>query len=189
MKKILIMVLACTMIGMPSCNTSRRHSSVMSATEFRDEVRESGQIVIPDYFRPTIELTDKIKNTPLETLIIETEEALRLKAWEIWRAHPNDDVFDENDLRTKFTKNEQEVLRDYWPTLSEFDHDYMMSETKLYFVNPNSDLAKVFYLQDKRSFKKYNMDYYTDVKKKKEAAEDEKRDAERAASWKKYGWE
>jgi hypothetical protein len=65
----------------------------------------------------------------------------------------------------------------------------MMSETKLYFVNPNSDLAKVFYLQDKRSFKKYNMDYYTDVIKEKEAAEDEKRDAERAASWKKYGWE
>lgn len=167
--------------------TSKPNTHVDVVNEYiKDNHQDNIAVVLT--FKPTHEITDYIKNTSLEDIIIQDQKN---KAYKLSRIKHDSNIQDINEL----SDEAREILEERLYVIelkcapvytSDFDMGFDNSLDDYMLVPINSSLAKVFYLEDFYEFVKYNIDYYESVMTKFYEEQDEKRELDRQESWKKY---
>lgn len=155
MKTNLILILFVLLIA--GCNN---HPNTVSKAMTEQEWHESKQpnmILVEITFRPTLKLTDEIKNTSLESLIKQGKGQYNKKDKilidkEVVR------LMKEEGLSKEFAQKCAEInaYRILTPKVEQ-------QEVKFKYVPTSSNLAKAYYLEDKYSFIKNNFEFYNKV--------------------------
>lgn len=117
---------------------------------------QNNYINIDTTFEPTLELTDKIKKSTLKQLIVE-------KVQKDIKAYGNGVPYMENPFDVgKVTK------------------------PKVKQIPINSNLSKVYFLEDYDSFVKNNSDYYNSIVEEENKKNENKKQSEKQKKWDKY---
>ena len=136
------------LVGCDNISNKNQSSSVMNEDEYNEYVKKNHQneISVSCSFKPTLEITDYIRNTSLEDIIIQNPGML-------------------DNYRNSYS--------------GLYDGAYK-------FVPANSNLAKVYYLQDFNGFMANNSQYYFDVMSKHHSQQQRKREQDAQQEWDKY---
>ena len=118
-------------------NKKSKQSSLETSEEWESQ-RSKDQIASEVRFNPTMELTDEIINATLEELIIK-------------------DVSTQDELSEyrQLFKESRETTSEYRDRLR-----YSPSEIHLKYVSVNSNIAKIYFLQNPKGFCEHNSAYY-----------------------------
>ena len=179
---ILLLIVACSCSNNNASKEDTQNQEVMNEEQYQEYLEDNGLIAIPYSFEPTIKLTKKIKDTSLEQLIIdnagqyskEDQKKIKEKIKELcikWGIEPDSS----NSLL------EIEAVSEI-----ESESLYDIPESRFHHVKATSNLAKVFYLEDKGKFQKYNQQYISNIENKKNKKEEEDFDEKRRKQWAEY---
>lgn len=184
---------------MASCNINQGNTSSNSMTldeynEFNKQQNEEEMIAINANFEPKLEITEEIKNTSLAELI--KQEKGQLSAYDkVEKARTE-------KARLAYRKKwRQKMKRQFGYSEKKLDAIQSLSDLEFYqknnrvspldffyreeitYVSANSNLAKVYYLEDMGSFIKHNKEYYEKYKPNEET---ESVENQKHKNWDKY---
>lgn len=191
MKRLIILIIGGALCFCGCKNAPK--SSILTEDEYRKSLQESGLIAVPADFMPTMELTDEIRESSLEDLIIhnrgkysKNEEKRREKY-----IQEQVDMARQRALMEgrRFTKKEEQAIRELEALLERPISPSEMAlnaSVTIKHVPQNSNIAKVFYMENKEMFIFYNMDYYNRVKDKQRFSSREEREKAAQEKWKEY---
>lgn len=154
------------------CSTNQRPtSSSMNEEEFQvydSTMHEERMIAIKASFEPTLELTDKIRNSTLEELIKERYKEYKKR------------------LQVEGSTMSYETLNFIYPNphIVTAARSHGMREVKK--VPMSSNLAKVYFLEDFESFYIDNQEYYESIINIQEEEFDNARRKKLKEKWDKY---
>lgn len=182
MKPILYLICAAFLISCNSNNNTTLEQNQGGMTEDQYQAsRPSNTIDIPTTFKPTIELTDEIRNTSLEDLVRQGKGKLK----------PIDEEMVKKILIEKYQGRGLSAefinyMRQF--AINDVVQKYraMPCKVNLERVSVSSNLAKVLYLEDLVTFILYNQDYYFDITQKMRDEAQEAQEAENQKNWDKY---
>ena len=140
--------------------TINEEKHTMTEEEYRNSIPED-KIAIDASFNPTLKLTKKIRETTLEKLIINKF----------------------NEVFSYSIKHKKDFANELYPTSSPYD---VAPEVELKYVSSKSNLAKIYFLQDYKSFYKYNSEYFDNVVKAENETNQESERNEAQKNWSKY---
>jgi hypothetical protein len=165
----------------------------MTEEEFQS-YRPSDMIAVDTRFMPSLELTDEITNASLEDLIIEKRGNYRK-----YDQEKRDKWIQEEIEQAKarylaegrrFTKADEKSiisLLDFEEApLSQTEYALIVGSTELKFVPVSSNLAKVYYLEDKGGFIRNNQKYYYSVLLSSRLSKESEKEQEDQKEWDKY---
>ena len=165
----------------------------MTEEEFQSS-RPSDMIAVDTRFMPSLELSDEITNASLEDLIIEKRgnyrkyDQERRDEWikkEIEQAKAR--YLAEGRRFTKADEKSIISLLDFEEApLSQTEYALIVGSTELKFVPVSSNLAKVYYLEDKGGFIRNNQKYYYSVLLSSRLSEESEKKQEAQKEWDKY---
>ncbi len=161
-QQIIIILFVMGIFLLNGCQEPQSKSSEHSMTEeeYKKSIPEN-TIVIDASFNPTLKLTKKIRETTLEKLIIKKYDA----------------------VTSYCIEHKKDFAEELYPTSSPYD---VALEVELKYVSSKSNLAKIYFLQDYKSFYKYNSEYFDKVVKAENEKNQESERNEAQKNWRKY---
>ena len=169
-KELIILMLSFGVVG--CINQQSQPKAELSEDEFQKinkEKNEVGMIAIETTFEPTLELTDEIRNSTLEELIMQGKGKLskydQMQVDEQNKIEKREIEAEKRQLKSQgYTKREiDEIInRPRFRTKPKPTYEYAR-EYKLRYVSKTSNLAKVYYLEDMGRFIEHNQDYYNEL--------------------------
>ena len=155
MKTNLILILFTLLIV--GCNNHPNTASKAMTEQEWQESKQPNMILVEITFRPTLKLTDEIKNTSLESLIKQGKGQYNKKD-KILIDKEVARLMKEEGLSKEFAQKCAEInaYRILTPKVEQ-------QEVKFKYVPISSNLAKIYYLEDKYSFIKNNSEFYNKV--------------------------
>lgn len=136
MFKLSTLIMMTAILCLFSCGKQKSNGDgTMTESEWRETIPQ-GHIVIDAMFNPTMELTETIKNTTLQELIIHRYDSIMYHA----------------------IKHQTGIENLYPPQASAYS-----AAVHLKTIPATSNLAKVYFLQDFNSFYELNFDFYCAV--------------------------
>lgn len=147
----------------------------MTEVDYQDS-RPSDTIDIPTTFRPTMELTDEIRNTSLADLIKQHKGKPSIN---------DQDLFNSQLVRLATSEEDRKYFEDA-------AIHYVLSrranwgDIHIKHVSTSSNLAKVFYLQDLCTFVEFNEEYYSNIRNKQSEEQEAEREKNAQENWDKY---
>ena len=175
------------------CNNNPKKSNVISEDEYQKMLQESGTIAVPATFMPTLELTDEIRESSLEDLIIQNKGKYSAIEEEKREEYINKIIKESRQQAIlegrKFTKEDEAFIREFE---AKFERPMSPIEMSLYsgvtlkHLPQTSNIAKVFYMEKKESFIVYNKDFYYRVIRKQQSSHQEEREKAAQERWKEY---
>lgn len=181
MKRLIILIIG-GVLCLCGCKNAPK-SNTFTEDEYRKMLQESGKIAVPATFMPTLELTDEIRESSLEDLIIQNkgkysafEEKRREEYINERIKNARQRAFSEG---RKFTKQDEKIIREHE---AKFERPMSPIEMSLYsgvtlkHLPQTSNIAKIFYMEQKESFIIYNTDFYYSVMRKHESSQQEDRE-------------
>ena len=191
MKRLIILIIL-VVLCLCGCKNAPK-SNIFTEDEYRKMLQESGKIAVPATFMPTLELTDEIRESSLEDLIIQNkgkysafEEKRREEYINERIKNARQRAFSEG---RKFTKQDEKIIRELE---AKFERPMSPIEMSLYsgvtlkHLPQTSNIAKIFYMEQKESFIIYNTDFYYSVMRKHESSQQEDREKAAQDKWKEY---
>lgn len=138
-----------------------KKSSFLTSEEWESQ-RPKDQIAIDVKFNPTMELTDEIRNTTLEDLII--KDYIRF-----YELDPIQRYIQMQQMYERYRESRRYVM-----------------EVHLTYKSINSNIAKIYFLQDLEGFREYNSSYYNQCVKKVEHRLELEERMQNMKNWSKY---
>ena len=190
MKRIIPIMLG--VLCLCECKNAPQSNS-FTENEYRQMLQESGMIAIPATFIPTLDLTDEIRESSLEDLIIQNKgkySAFEEKKREVYI---NKRVEDERQRAfsegREFTEQDEKLIRiveaNSERPISPLEMA-MYSDVTLKHLPQTSNIAKIFYMDKKESFILFNQDFYCRVMRKQLSSQQEDREKAAQEKWKEY---
>lgn len=143
-----------------SCGNQKSNGDgTMTESAWRETIPQ-GHIVIDAMFNPTMELTETIKNTTLQELIIHRYDSIMYHAIK-----------------------HQTGIENLYPPTQAFAY---RAEVHLKTIPAASNLAKVYFLQDFNSFYELNFQFYCAVIDSIQAIRRKERESQAQENWDKY---
>lgn len=153
---IFILVIAFSWVSCKQQNSN----GTMTESELKETIPQ-GAIMIDVMFNPTLELSEKIKKTSLEELIIHRFDSIMYNA----------------------IKNRADI-DELYPISNPIDGTANIVELKA--ISSTSNLAKIYFLQDFYSFYKHNSSYYQNIIDSVQNKREETRKKEIKDNWNRY---
>lgn len=153
---IFILIVAFLVVSCKQQNSN----GTMTESEWKETIPQ-GAIMIDVMFNPTLELSEKIKETSLEELIIHRFDSIMYNA----------------------IKNRTNI-DELYPISNPIDGTANVVELKA--ISSTSNLAKIYFLQDFYSFYKHNSSYYQNIIDSMQNKREETRKKEIQENWNRY---